>query len=173
VECASRQERDWLVAGFRLLLFGAEGRARARAFAYGRAMEQPQLGHTPQVKLRHFESIASGRFVMTTEAALYTHRTSFCSSFLPSPYTTSLEMSIFYFFFHGLNHHASNCHQQSIAAMSAASGAASSLATSASAEAAGTYAVQQLASTNEQGSLVWRKRRRVSLFNYMFSLLHT
>lgn len=49
VECSSRPERDWLVAGFRQLLFGAEGRARARALAYGRALEQPRA-HSPQVR---------------------------------------------------------------------------------------------------------------------------
>lgn len=39
VEVANKSERDRLVAGFRQLLFGAEGRARARAHAHGRAMQ--------------------------------------------------------------------------------------------------------------------------------------
>jgi Ca2+-binding EF-hand superfamily protein len=43
VEASSRQERDWLVSGFRQLLFGAEGRARARGFAHGRALESGHL----------------------------------------------------------------------------------------------------------------------------------
>jgi len=39
VEVASRAARDWLVGGFRQLLFGAEGRARARGHAHGRALQ--------------------------------------------------------------------------------------------------------------------------------------
>ena len=39
IEVASRTVRDWLVGGFRQLLFGAEGRARARGHAHGRALQ--------------------------------------------------------------------------------------------------------------------------------------
>jgi len=70
-------------------------------------------------------------------------------------------------------HHRMSCHIlqiQSIAAMSAASGAASSLAANASAEAAGTYAVQQLASTNDQSNLVWRERKKKGFFA-LFTIL--
>lgn len=37
LEAPSREDRDWLVAGFRQLLFGADGRSRARGHAQGRA----------------------------------------------------------------------------------------------------------------------------------------
>lgn len=37
LEAPSREDRDWLVAGFRQLLFGTEGRSRARGHAQGRA----------------------------------------------------------------------------------------------------------------------------------------